>query len=164
MGFLNGLLKKKDGKVMLGSPVTGQAVLLSAVSDPTFAEGILGKGAAVIPAGNQIVAPADGTVDMIFPTGHAFTMTTTDGVEVLTHIGIDTVKLEGKFFTKHVADGAKVKKGDLIITADFDEIKKAGFDTVIPVIVCNTDAFKDVVLTAEGEVSQSDDILEIMKE
>lgn len=163
MGFLSSLLKKKDEAIVIGSPAAGACIALSKVNDPTFSEEILGKGAAVVPTDNRITAPADGTVDMIFPTGHAFTMTTTVGTEILVHIGIDTVKLEGKFFTKHVSDGDSVKKGDLIIEVDLEEIKKAGYDTTIPVIVCNTGDYKEVRLMEERTVSRSDDILEIVK-
>jgi len=163
MGLLDGLFKKKDAGIIIGSPAEGECIALGRVSDPTFAQEILGKGSAVIPSSNKIVAPADGTVSMIFPTGHAFTMETAEGVELLVHIGIDTVKLNGKGFTKFVNDGDAVKKGDLIIEVDLDEVKAAGYDTAIPVIVCNTGDYKDVQAIADGAVTSGQDMVRIEK-
>lgn len=163
MGLFDGLFKKKKEAIIIGAPANGECISLDKVSDPTFAEGILGKGAAIVPSSNQIIAPADGIVTMVFPTGHAFTMETDDGVELLVHIGIDTVKLNGEFFTKHVSDGASVKKGDLIIEMDTEGVKAAGYDTTIPVIVCNTDNFKTVSMIEEGMKTAAQDILALEK-
>ncbi|MDD2970806.1 MAG: PTS glucose transporter subunit IIA [Lachnospiraceae bacterium] len=163
MGLFDGLFKKKEDGIIIGSPADGECISISKVNDPTFAEEILGKGIAVIPQSDKVAAPADGIVTMVFPTGHAFTMETKDGVELLVHIGIDTVKLEGKFFTKKVSDGTQVKKGDLIIEADFDQIKAAGYDTTIPVVVCNTADFADVQSVAEGTVTTAQDVIKIQK-
>jgi len=164
MGLFDGLFKKKDAGIIVGSPADGECISLTKVSDPTFSGEILGKGNAVIPSSNKVVAPMDGTVSMIFPTGHAFTMETAEGVELLVHIGIDTVKLDGKFFTKFVNDGDVVKKGDLIIEVDLDEVKSAGYDTTIPVVVCNTGDYKDVQAIAEGTVSSGQDMIRIEKQ
>lgn len=119
----------------------GECVPLSRVPDPTFADGLLGKGVAIIPADGNVYAPADGEVTMAFQTGHAVAMTTADGIEVLVHIGLETVSLEGKPFTMHVVDGQKVSKGDLMIEADLDAIRAAGREIITPVVVCNADAF-----------------------
>lgn len=163
MGLFDGLLKKKDAEIIIGSPAEGKCVSLSEVNDPTFSEEILGKGSAVIPCSNKIVAPADGTVSMVFPTGHAFTMETAEGVELLVHIGIDTVRLNGEHFTKCVNDGDVVKKGDLIIEVELEEVKAAGYDTIIPVIVCNIEQYKKVRMIAEGAVTSGQDIIRIEK-
>ena len=163
MGLLDSLFKKKEEGILIGSPVEGECISITKVKDPTFAEEILGKGVGIIPNSKRIVAPTDGTVSMIFPTGHAFTMETEDGVELLVHIGIDTVKLEGKHFSKYVSDGDQVKKGDLIIEADFDAIKEEGYDTTIPVVICNTTDFKEVKILKEGAVTATQNVIEIIK-
>lgn len=145
----------------MGSPVKGKAVSISEVNDPTFAEEILGKGVAVIPEDGKIYAPAAGELAMVFDTLHAFSMTTKEGAELLVHVGLETVGLKGKGFTAHKKAGDKVEKGDLILTADFDVIKEAGLDTIIPVVVCNTDEYKEVEPLAGKEVNAGDDILKI---
>ena len=157
-----GFLKGKSKEILVGSPVQGMAAPLSQVNDPTFAEEILGKGVAVIPTDSKVCAPAAGEINMVFDTLHAFSMTTKEGAELLVHIGLETVGLKGKGFTAHVKAGDKVEKGDLIITADFDVIKEAGLDTIIPVIVCNTDEFKAVETLAEKNVNAGDDVLKIL--
>ena len=98
---------------------------------------------------------------MVFDTMHAFSMTTKEGAELLVHVGLETVSLKGKGFTAHAKAGDKVEKGDLILTADFDVIKGEGLDTIIPVIVCNTDEFKGVEALAGKDVNAGDDILKI---
>lgn len=164
MGLFDKILGKKENTAMIiGAPVNGECVPLSEVSDPTFGEGILGKGAAIIPSDGRIVAPVDGTVSTIFPTGHAVSITGDDGVELLVHIGLDTVKLNGEHFTKHVSDGDHVKKGDLLIEADIAKLKEAGFDVITPIIVCNTDDYSEVIPNAGGKVSQGDMVITINK-
>ena len=105
-------LKKKDKGIEIGAPVKGKAVPISQVSDPTFGEEILGKGVAIQPEDGKIYAPADGTIEMLFDTKHAVSMTTTEGVELLVHIGLDTVALKGEHFTAHKGNGDAVKKGE----------------------------------------------------
>lgn len=156
-----GFLKGKNKEIMIGSPVKGKAVPVSEVNDPTFAEEILGKGVAIIPEDGKVCAPAAGEIGMVFDTLHAFSMTTKEGVELLVHIGLETVGLKGKGFEAHAKAGDKVEKGDLIITADLDVIKGEGLDTIIPVIVCNTDEYKEVESLAGKDVVVGDDILKI---
>ena len=105
----------KDNSIEIGAPAAGKLVSIKEVSDPTFSEEVLGKGAAIIPADGKFYAPAAGTVSTIFPTGHAAAITSSEGVEILIHIGLDTVKLEGKHFTIHASEGQEVKKGDLLL-------------------------------------------------
>ncbi len=157
-----GFLKGKNKEIMIGSPVKGKAVSVSEVNDPTFAEEILGKGVAIIPEDGKVCAPAAGEIGMVFDTLHAFSMTTKEGVELLVHIGLETVGLKGKGFEAHAKAGDKVEKGDLIITADLDVIKGEGLDTIIPVIVCNTDEYKEVESLAGKDVVVGDDILKIL--
>lgn len=156
-----GFLKGKSKEIMIGSPVKGKAVLISQVNDPTFGEEILGKGVAIMPEDGKVCAPAAGEINMVFDTLHAFSMTTKEGVELLVHIGLETVGLKGKGFTAHAKAGDKVEKGDLIIMADFDVIKAEGLDTIIPVVVCNTDEFKEIESLAGKDVSAGDDVLKI---
>lgn len=124
----------------------GKAVALFEVNDDVFSKGVLGKGAAVMPTDGKVYAPADGEVTLFFETGHAIGMQTAEGAELLIHVGIDTVNLQGKYFTPEVKAGDKVKKGDLLLTFDLDAVKAAGYDTVIPVIVTNTDGFEKIDL------------------
>lgn len=156
-----GFLKGKNKEIMIGSPVKGKAVPVSEVNDPTFAEEILGKGVAIIPEDGKVCAPAAGEIGMVFDTLHAFSMTTKEGVELLVHIGLETVGLKGKGFEAHAKAGDKVEKGDLIITADLEVIKGEGLDTIIPVIVCNTDEYKEVESLAGKDVVVGDDVLKI---
>ncbi len=154
---------KKEVVIEIFAPAAGKLVPLSEVSDPTFSEGILGQGAAVIPTGNQFFSPVDGTVNTVFPTGHAAALTSSDGVEVLLHIGLDTVKLNGKHFTIHVEEGQQVKKGDLLLEADLEQIKAAGYDTITPVIVCNTEEFAEIAMAEAQDVEAGDVVLNLKK-
>ena len=106
-------------------------------------------------------APADGEVAMVFDTLHAVTLTSTQGAEILIHIGLDTVTLKGEPFKAHVAAGDKVKKGDLLIEADLDKIEKAGLNTIIPVLICNTDDYGKISLQKEGDVSADEAVLKL---
>lgn len=158
MGLFDKLLGKTAKEFIIGAPVDGECVPLSEVSDPTFGEEILGKGVAIRPANGSIKAPADGTVSTVFPTGHAVAVTTDDGVEILVHIGLDTVSLNGEGFTKHVEEGQKVKKGDLLIEADLAKIGEQ-YDTITPMIICNTADYKEVRGETGKTVTAGDDVL-----
>ena len=147
----------------LGSPAKGKAVPLSEVNDPTFADEILGQGAAVIPEEGRICAPADGTVGMMFETKHAVSLTTEYGAEILVHVGLDTVELKGKFYEAHVKAGDVVKKGDLLISFDIGEVKAAGYDVITPVLVCNTDDYSSVEAVTGNNVAVGDTIVNITK-
>ena len=141
----------------------GTAILLSQVNDATFASEVLGKGVAVIPSKGEVVAPCDATVETIFDTKHAVGLSTENGMELLIHIGINTVELEGKYYTAHVKAGDHVNKGQLLISFDMDKIKDAGYDMTTPLIVTNSDDYKDVKILQEGSVTPSDKVLEIVK-
>lgn len=162
MKFFQNLFAKGGG-IVIGAPVSGKLVSIKEVSDPTFSEEILGKGAAVIPSDGKVYAPADGVISTIFPTGHAAAVTTDSGVEILIHVGLDTVKLDGKHFTIHASEGQKVKKGDLLLEADLEQIKAEGYDIITPVIVCNSDEFSEIGMMEPGEVSRGADILKLQK-
>ena len=153
------LFKKKENNKVIGSPAKGRAVALSEVNDPTFAEEMLGKGAAVIPEDGKICAPADGEIGMVFDTLHAVSMTTDFGAEILIHIGLDTVKMKGEGFTGHVKAGDHVKEGDLLLEVDLEKLKAAGYDTITPVIVCNTPDYSSVENVGKGAVNAGDDLI-----
>ena len=136
---------------------------LKNLHDPTFSEEILGKGIAIVPAEGKVYAPADGEISTVFPTGHALGLTTEDGIELLIHIGLDTVQLNGQHFTIKTEAGKKVKKGDLLVEADLEKIKEAGYDVITPMIVCNTTDFASVEGKTGIAVKPGDDCLEIKK-
>ena len=122
---------------VLGACLTGKMLLMNEVEDEAFAGRMLGDGVAIEPTVGELVAPADGEITMVFDTKHAVAMTTTDGAEILMHVGIDTVKLEGKNFEVFVADGDQVKKGQTLIKFDIPAIKAAGYKCTTPCIVTN---------------------------
>ena len=155
--------KDNPDDAVLYSISEGTAILLSQVNDATFASEVLGKGVAVIPSKGEVVAPCDATVETVFDTKHAVGLSTENGMELLIHIGINTVELEGKYYTAHVKAGDHVNKGQLLISFDMDKIKDAGYDMTTPLIVTNSDDYKDVKILQEGSVTPSDKVLEIVK-
>lgn len=140
------------GEAEITAPVNGKVILLSVVRDEAFASEALGKGIAIIPQDGRICAPCDGVVSALFPTGHAIGITSANGAEVLIHVGMDTVRLNGAGFTSHVSEGQMVKAGDLLIEADLEAIRKAGYDTTTPVIITNTEDFAEVETAGVGLV------------
>ncbi|MCI7497864.1 MAG: glucose PTS transporter subunit IIA [Oscillospiraceae bacterium] len=146
------------------SPLAGKAIALEDVPDPTFAEGILGLGAAVEPSEGKITVPADGTVGTLFDTHHAIGLNLDNGAELLIHIGINTVELNGEGFTAHVSEGDRVKKGQTLITFDKELIASKGYKTVTPVIVTNPDEYSAVKRVADGNVTEKDVLIELAKE
>lgn len=151
-----------NGKtITLYSHMNGTAVKLEDVEDEVFSQKILGEGAAVEPSEGKLYAPCDGKIDSVFDTKHAVNMVSSEGVEILLHIGIDTVKLGGQYFEAHVSDGQEVKKGDLLISFDMDKIKAAGYKVTTPIIIGNTDDYASVEPVAQNSVSAGDMILKI---
>ncbi len=161
MGFFKKLFSKPVDEIY--APIAGQAVPVSEVPDPTFAEGMLGNGIAILPTDGKVCAPCDATVDMMFTTGHAVSLVADCGAELLIHVGLETVGLEGKGFTVHVQNGQKVKKGDLLIEADLDAIKAAGLNTITPVLICNTDDYKTFNVKTGKAVTNADVVIELAK-
>ena len=147
----------------LTSPVNGTQIPLSEVADEIFASEMLGTTVAVEPADGKIVAPCDGEVSNIFETGHAVCITTEAGGELLIHIGIDTVKMDGKGFTKKVSDGDKVHAGDILVEADLEEIKNAGYQTTTMMILTNTDEFGNVTKAEPAEVKTTSKVMTLTK-
>lgn len=157
--------KKPDLKVkkeVVASPLTGNVIPLTEVKDEAFSGELLGKGVAVDPTEGNVVAPCNGTVTTLFPTKHAIGIVTENGAELLIHLGLDTVKLEGEHFTAHIAQGDKVKKGQLMVTVDLEAVKAAGYSMVTPIIVTNTPDYLDVVAMSSTSVNKEEELLTLI--
>ncbi len=148
-------------KITVDSPLKGSIIPLSEVQDEVFSGEIIGKGAAVVPEKGEIHAPSEGEILSVFDTGHALGMRTRDGVELLIHIGLNTVELKGKYFQTHIKQGDLVKKGDLLISFDIEEIQKAGYDITTPVLVSNTADYLDILAKKEGKAGE--ELITILK-
>lgn len=146
------------------SPLAGTVIALKDVPDPTFAEGILGLGAAVEPSEGKVIAPADGNVGTLFDTHHAIGLTLDNGAELLIHIGINTVELNGEGFTAHVSEGDRVSRGQTLITFDKAFVASKGYQTITPVIVTNPYDYSEVRCAADGNIRTADVLLELVKE
>lgn len=149
---------KQDDKAVY-SPLEGKLIPMTEVPDETFASKALGEGVAVIPEKGCVYAPFDGEVEMVYDTGHAIGLDREDGMEVLIHVGINTVELGGKYYTAKVSNGQKIKKGDLLLEFDMDEIAKAGYSLVTPVIVTNSDEYEGLTFKEHGRVEPGDRII-----
>ena len=155
---------KQVETITISSPMTGKVIPLTQVNDPTFAGELMGKGSAIIPTIGQALAPEDGEVVSLFRTKHAIGFVTHSGAEILIHIGIDTVKLDGQHFEAHVEAGSKVKKGDLLVSFDIDAIKQAGFEVTTPIIITNSDDYKDVqTIFMQDDIQAGDALLALNK-
>jgi len=162
MSFLKNLFNNKE-MFEIAAPMAGQAVSVKEVNDPTFSEDILGKGLAIRPADGKVFAPCDGEVDMIFETGHAVSMMSSFGAELLLHIGLDTVNLKGKYFTIHANIGDQVKKGDLLLEFDLAAVVAEGYDPITPMIICNCNDFGTMDLKIGSAVKPGETVMEVAK-
>ncbi|XOQ12734.1 MAG: beta-glucoside-specific PTS transporter subunit IIABC [Shouchella clausii] len=155
--------KDKEGAgETLASPLRGQAIPLERIKDEAFASAALGKGIAILPTEGKVFAPADGTITALFPTNHAIGMTTDNGAELLIHVGMDTVQLQGKYFSSHVKQGEHVEKGQLLIEFDMENIQQAGFMLDTPIVVTNHEHYR-VITTEETNVQVGDHLLTLEK-
>lgn len=134
----------KGEKIPVYSPIMGEVKPLSEVNDPAFSQEIMGRGWAIEPSEGRVVSPVDGTVFSISKSGHAVGLVSDSGLEMLIHVGMDTVKLKGLHFTPHLKAGDRVKVGDLVLEFDLVEIRKAGYETITPVIVTNVAQFSEL--------------------
>lgn len=147
----------------IASPVTGKVEPLANVNDQVFSSEMMGKGAAVFPENGNVIAPADGTITVAYETKHAYGIQTSEGVEILIHIGIDTVKMEGNGFDRKIEQGDTVKKGDLLGTFDISEIQKAEYDPTVMIIITNTIEYTDIIAVEQEDIREGDDLLQIKK-
>ena len=143
--------------------MAGEAVDISQVPDPTFSSGAMGNGIAIQPTDGKVCSPVNGTVDMMFDTGHAVSLISDNGIEILIHVGLETVGLNGAPFQVKVQSGQKVKKGDILMIADLDAIKAAGLPTITPVLVCNSDDYTTFNTTIGKAVTNADVVIEVGK-
>ena len=150
-----------DNEISITSPVEGKVIPLTEVKEPTFSQEILGKGAAIIPEKGVVYAPFDGKVDAVFETGHALGLVSEDGVELLVHVGIDTVNLKGKHFTPKKKSGDTMKKGDILLEFDIDKIKADGYDVTTPIIISNTEQFAKVKACEDKVVTKESKLLSV---
>lgn len=161
MGFLDKLFSA--GKAEIFAPVNGEAVSVTEVSDPTFGEEILGKGIAIKPTDGRICAPCNGTIGLMFDTGHAVSMTGDNGAEILIHVGLETIKLDGKHYTVHVKNDDNVKAGQLLIECDLEAIRAEGFDIITPVVICNSGDFSGFSASIGKTVAVGDPVITLRK-
>lgn len=147
--------------ITLFAHMNGTIVPLENVEDDVFSQKILGDGIAIEPKEGKLFAPCDGKIDSVFDTKHAINIVSSDNTEILLHIGIDTVKLEGKHFEAHVSDGQDIKKGDLLISFDMEAIKAEGFKLTTPLIICNTDDYSNITPAAQGAILAGNEIIKI---
>lgn len=149
------------GEILLDSHMEGEAIPMSEVKDETFAADVLGKGIAIIPKKGEVTAPCDAVVETVFATRHAIGLKADHGVEILIHVGINTVELGGKFYTSHVTEGDRVRTGQVMLTFDMEKIKEAGYDVTTPMIVTNSDDYQEIRILKTGNVTKQDAVLEI---
>lgn len=165
MGLFDKLFGKKEeiNPNHVYAPLAGEAVAISEVPDPTFSSGAMGNGIAIKPTDGKVCSPVNGTVDMMFDTGHAVTLVSDNGIEILIHVGLETVGLEGKPFQVKVQNGQKVRKGDILMIADLAAIEAAGLPTITPVLICNTDDYTTFNVSTGKAVTNADVVIELGK-
>lgn len=158
-GSVEEMPEKEEGVVY--SPLQGQVIVMEEVPDDTFAAKVLGDGIAVLPSAGSVYAPFDGRVDRVYDTRHAMAVSSVDGIEILIHIGINTVDLDGEFYEVYVSAGEEIRKGDLLMEFDMAGIKEAGYSIVTPVIVTNSDDYGMIHLSGRGMVDNEDVLIRV---
>lgn len=156
-----GLFGKKKNKDIFVSPIKGKVASITEAPDPAFAEKMMGDGVVIIPSDNVVYAPCDAEVAFIFPTNHAIGLKTASGIELLIHVGIETVKLDGKGFKMIATEGSSVKKGDKLIEIDLEYIKENAESIATPFIVTNLTESQKIEILKTGDVSLSDEIFTV---
>jgi len=147
--------------IIIASPMDGVVVPVSKVNDPVFNEDVLGRGIAIKPESCHVCAPGKATVTQMFETGHAVSLLMDNGVELLIHVGIDTVKLKGRHFNIHKNSGDTVDTGDVLMEFDAEGIKAEGYDTITPIVICNPDDFSDISFASEGPIIEGEPLITI---
>lgn len=160
MGFIN-LFKKKAKEKLIFSPLSGRVIPLSNVKDPVFADEILGKGIAILPFEGRLASPVNGTILNVFPTLHAIGIKSDEGLEILIHLGFDTVELKGKYFKSYISEGDEVSVGDLLIEFQVEEIKNEGYDITTPIIVTNWEQYKAIEVLSIGNIKAGEELIKI---
>lgn len=156
--------KEEQQDVIVYAPINGEAVSLKDVPDPVFSEKMMGEGIAIKPADGLVAAPIDGKVIQLFPTKHAVGLQAANGAEILIHIGLETVSMDGEGFTTHVQEGDKVKLGEPLISFDLDLVNEKASSTITPIIITNTDDMGDIQVRGQNNLSAGqDDILQVKK-
>lgn len=158
------MVNEDEYDLMIGSPIQGNVIKLEDVNDEVFSSGAMGKGVAIQPTLGEVVAPEDCTINLIYPTLHAIGLTLDSGVEMIIHVGMDTVQLNGKYFKKHIEEGVHVEKGTKIVSFDIQGIQKEGYDTIVPVVICNTNNYFEVTKTNKKYVNLNENAILIKKE
>ena len=154
---------REDDVLVLTSHMNGTAVPLDEVEDEAFSQKILGDGAAAEPSEGKLFAPCDGVIGTVFDTKHAVNMVADSGAEILMHIGIDTVKLGGKYFDAHVSDGQQVKRGQLLISFDIEKIRSEGYKLTTPMVICNSSEYSEISVTSHGRISAESKMIELRR-
>ena len=160
--YLDIHIEEKQQSFILSAHLSGKVMLLENVEDEVFSQGILGNGIAIEPENGEVKAPCDGVITNLVDSKHAVGIKSNDGFDILIHVGIDTVNLKGKFFEYHVQEGQKIKKGDVLITFDMEEINKQGYSLVTPMVISNTDEYSGINVIASDRVKSGDELLEIL--
>lgn len=158
-GSLKKMFLGGDDRDKILSPAEGKSVPMSEVPDPTFSQEILGKGVALIPETGRITAPVDGILTIVFETLHAISITSDNGAEIIVHVGLDTVKLKGEHFKAYKKQGDHVKAGELILEFDINAIRKAGYNIITPVVICNTPNYPEMKCLTGIQVKEGDPII-----
>jgi len=150
-------------EIIIRSPIKGSIIPLSEVKDEVFSQGIMGKGVAIMPGDGKVFSPVTGRISSVFPTKHAVGIVDSSNVEVLIHVGMDTVQLNGKYYKSHIKEGDIVNAGELILEFDMDKIKAAGYEVVTPVVITNTQDFSDIIVTDAVIVDVKDKLLTVIR-
>lgn len=168
--FMNNLFKGNDKNNNLAdsnnyesikAPMSGQVLKLSEIKDPAFSSEMIGKGLAINPNNGKVCSPVDGKVSMLFETNHAIGITSDKGLDILIHIGMDTVELKGKGFSSSVKNGDRIEVGQALIDVDLDLLKAEGYDIVTPIVITNVDKIKDLVETSSDQISIGEELFKI---
>ena len=155
------LFKKRKNSNDLKAYISGDLISIDQVNDDVFSQKMMGDGIAIKPKGNEVYAPCDGTITVCFPTGHAIGLKSKNGTEILMHVGIDTVNLQGKYFSPQIQVNEEVKKGQLLLTFDLAKIKEEGYDTTTPIIITNSKNFSSLQFENDTTIQHGNKLISL---